>query len=893
MAGLLPQRPPVSEEVAREGVREQLPQRVAGLLSLERAAADGQIRPGELGHHLPAHATRGTGRGGVHHDGHRHRPGVPLGHRRDEGAALGTHRESVRGILHVTARHHRPILEEDGRAHREARIGHMGALAHLRRLLEQRLPRDVCGHVLSKFSAGVWSAPSRPGGGQWPAPPRRTGSRSAHAPPRRARPASPGAPPRSPEARPGRTAAAAAVPPGLRPPTSRLGGRTLPATSHPRRPRTPPRSRPAAPESAWGPGETLAALLPRKPGKSCSPPSLSNPCSVACRSGKEIREQPGKDTRCALGRLGHLVMRQRFGAHPRRQVGDAADAHHRDAHVAGHHHLGHRAHAHRVGPQGAQHADFRGRLVGGARHHGVHPLPQGHLPALGGLEQPRPEPGGVGLGHVRKARPQPVIVGPRQRVPPGEVDVVGDDHQIPRRELGMDAPRGVRHHQGLDAQRAQDPRGQGHLGGRIALVGMHPALHRHHGRRPHLPQHQPARVARHRGVGKVGQFRVGNDHLAREAVGERPQTTAQDDAERGRQAPRALPDGLGRLLDLLVKSHSAAIILQLGGGRASGPHFGPRFTRTSDVPADHPLEHVLGLALDEVAVPGHLPLKARVEFARGEVDGLAEVPEELRLGEEELVALVHRVGALALAFAKQARLEEARQDEVLGEDGERLLEGRAHLEVDALEGHVVTNHRGHVHEVQHGHGQVPLQAVIAEHAELRHVLRLVLEGHVGQQAPLELTAGDLLGDPLGGQRQGDAAEEAAPLVEVEIVGNDAVEGSGDVVIQEHRPVLPRLERLDRQDGAGAIPVEVLVETVDGASVAPNNSVVLLDVVPIARQARGSQQFEPDARLGVQRGKKDGKERGNEQRIANHGGASRWLPDLARDSSGLQEMRQTV
>src|SRR5690606_21779648 len=128
----------------------------------------------------------------------------------------------------------------------------------------------------------------------------------------------------------------------------------------------------------------------------------------------------------------------------------------------------------------------------------------------------------------------------------------------------------------------------------------------------------------------------------------------------------------------------------------------------SDVPADHALEHVLALVLDQVTVDRDLILEAEVELGGRERDGLAEVPQELRLGQEERPALgLDREEARALAeraldedvlgaraLAEKTPLEEAAEHEVGRAERERLLPRGADLDVDARQRAVIADDRG-------------------------------------------------------------------------------------------------------------------------------------------------------------------------------------------------------
>jgi hypothetical protein len=97
----------------------------------------------------------------------------------------------------------------------------------------------------------------------------------------------------------------------------------------------------------------------------------------------------------------------------------------------------------------------------------------------------------------------------------------------------------VGHDQHLRAQRDQHPGRERHVGGAVALVQVHAALHRDAGRAAAGADHQPTGVAvdlRHR---EPGQLAVRDAHRIGQAIGEPAQARAEDEADLGRAAAQA------------------------------------------------------------------------------------------------------------------------------------------------------------------------------------------------------------------------------------------------------------------------------------------------------------------------------------------------------------------
>ena len=193
--------------------------------------------------------------------------------------------------------------------------------------------------------------------------------------------------------------------------------------------------------------------------------------------------------------------------------------------------LGHRGHTHRVGAQGAEHADFRRRLVAGTAVHGVHALPELDARLGGqGLEL-FPEISGIDVAHIREPGPQLVQIGPGQRVGSGEIDVIAQEHQSAGPKVQVHPAGGVGEHDGPSPQPGHEPHRQGGLLGRVALVAVDPAPQGGHPPAPAGAQEEGPGVSLHRRDGEAGNIPKGDFHRLLQPVAEIPQPAAQHQAQ--------------------------------------------------------------------------------------------------------------------------------------------------------------------------------------------------------------------------------------------------------------------------------------------------------------------------------------------------------------------------
>src|SRR2546426_69437 len=140
--------------------------------------------------------------------------------------------------------------------------------------------------------------------------------------------------------------------------------------------------------------------------------------------------------------LQDLLMGERGGGDPGRGVRDRREAEAAHPPRPRDDHLRDGGHPHGVRAEPLQHPDLGGGLVRGAEQPDINPLLERDLRLPRHFPRQRPQPGVVGLTHVREAL-FPFQDGAGERVAEHEVDVVGDQHQRARPERESDAPGGV------------------------------------------------------------------------------------------------------------------------------------------------------------------------------------------------------------------------------------------------------------------------------------------------------------------------------------------------------------------------------------------------------------------------------------------------------------------
>ena len=228
------------------------------------------------------------------------------------------------------------------------------------------------------------------------------------------------------------------------------------------------------------------------------------------------------------------------GLDARREVGDRRDPEAAHAACARGDDFDDGGHAHRVHAQPLEHADFGGGLVAGAEQAGVHPFVERRPSASSATSRASvAEPWIIGIGHVREA----LVArqhGPEQRVPEGEIHLIGDQHERAARKGPPDPAGRIGEDDGLNAQRAEDPDRQRAGIGAVTLVHVKAPALRDDGTAPQDARHQLATMSRDGGLGKAGDLAIRNPNGVGDVASESAQPGAQDDRNRRRPATQAL-----------------------------------------------------------------------------------------------------------------------------------------------------------------------------------------------------------------------------------------------------------------------------------------------------------------------------------------------------------------
>lgn len=108
--------------------------------------------------------------------------------------------------------------------------------------------------------------------------------------------------------------------------------------------------------------------------------------------------------------------------------------------------------------------------------------------------------------------------------------MVGNDTNIPRGKFPVHRPAGVGDHQAVNSQQFHQPDGIGDFPHGIALIGVKPALHTQYILPRQVTGHKLPGVAGGGAQGHPRHLAVGNRHRLGQAVGQIPQTAAQNQA---------------------------------------------------------------------------------------------------------------------------------------------------------------------------------------------------------------------------------------------------------------------------------------------------------------------------------------------------------------------------
>ena len=126
----------------------------------------------------------------------------------------------------------------------------------------------------------------------------------------------------------------------------------------------------------------------------------------------------------------------------------------------------------------------------------------------------------VGLGHIRKARTEALIVRANQWINALQVDVITDNDQRALGVLQIDAAGGVGKNRRTNSHAAQDTHRESDFLRGVALIEMDAALHRGHSHVPDFSDHQPPGVTNSGRTREARNFFVGDARCFAEFIGE-------------------------------------------------------------------------------------------------------------------------------------------------------------------------------------------------------------------------------------------------------------------------------------------------------------------------------------------------------------------------------------
>lgn len=208
----------------------------------------------------------------------------------------------------------------------------------------------------------------------------------------------------------------------------------------------------------------------------------------------------------------------------------------------------HRGHAHGIPSQGTDGADLRRCFILGPRHIKIAALPQRNPFLPGTAKCQFPQPQSIHLGHVGKHRTEYSGKLSSGRAVRCQLDVIGNEHQLPRMKRGIHRPSRIGQDQGAHPQQKKHSDSVRGLFHGIAFIGMNAAGQ--HRRLPagKAPAGQCACVTQCRGLGHMRKVFVGKHrrlfHLLFQAAQPGPQHQSNP---RNRRSSlfQALPDNQG------------------------------------------------------------------------------------------------------------------------------------------------------------------------------------------------------------------------------------------------------------------------------------------------------------------------------------------------------------
>ena len=144
-----------------------------------------------------------------------------------------------------------------------------------------------------------------------------------------------------------------------------------------------------------------------------------------------------------------------------------------------------------------------------------------------------PEGLGVNIAAVREPGAKGIQIGPNQGIGSGEIDVIGNEHQIAGSEAEVHTAASVGQYQDFHTHGPQHPHGHGQFPLRHSFIVMDPALHDHHFLAAVLTEDQCAAMTGSRRQREAGNIPVGDLDGVFQFVRIITQATAKNHADSG------------------------------------------------------------------------------------------------------------------------------------------------------------------------------------------------------------------------------------------------------------------------------------------------------------------------------------------------------------------------
>lgn len=260
-----------------------------------------------------------------------------------------------------------------------------------------------------------------------------------------------------------------------------------------------------------------------------------------------------RQLRCTAAPAGKdVLVAERIRCQPCRRIGDEGEPRHFQPKITPHDRLGNRRHGDGVGTQHAQSADFGGGLVGRTGESRQDATMQTNSLPAGKLLEVREE-----ILSVEGAKiDERMLSFAPQRVVAEKIEMIGDQHEVAREKLCVDASGSIGQQQLSATERMGDARRNGSLAGAETLVEMVPSLEKKEPPTLQGTGDETAGMAGNAGRGKSGKRGIGENPQGLGLLGESAKTRAEHDCKVERLRPGLTVDGLGHLAYFSGSAHA-------------------------------------------------------------------------------------------------------------------------------------------------------------------------------------------------------------------------------------------------------------------------------------------------------------------------------------------------